>query len=237
MSELSRALYTGHPSGILEPSAHSCASGRRATITNRAERQYRSRVEILRDFLVAVRATEKKTRVIGLANLNPTSYRPYLEFCLAHRLVRHAGQGYRLTPRAESVLDAIDRLVSRSAEVDAALLELQRGLDVAGPSAPAPNQALRYVSLVAFGGVPRSGAEPLASVADSLESTRPLAVSSDRGPAWSERVVALGLQSPALAGAALAASSPPPKALVEDRADGRSRREPQPPRQVRGSPK
>lgn len=138
----------------------------------RADRQYRSRIEILRDFLGAVRETGKKTRVIGLANLNPASYRPYLDFCLAHRLVELTPSGYRLTPHAGTVMDSIDRLVARSADLDAALLELGRGLDATIPSPPSAKPTLRYVSVVAFSEIGRSSARSFAATTESLESSR-----------------------------------------------------------------
>jgi len=119
-------------------------------MSSREDRQYRSRVEILRDFLGAMRETGKKTRVIGLANLNPASYQPYLEFCLAHHLVQDTSAGYRLTPRAEHVLEAIERIVVHSTEVDVALADLQRGLEGSKAAASTSKPALRYVSLVAF---------------------------------------------------------------------------------------
>lgn len=125
------------------------------------DRQYRSRVEILRDFLGAVRETGKKTRVIGLANLNPASYQSYLDFSLAHRLVQSTSAGYRLTPRADSVLDSIDRLVARSAELDAALLDLRRYLSSSKLPTARSKRALRYVSPVALNEMVRLNAESL----------------------------------------------------------------------------
>lgn len=161
----------------------------------RADRQYRSRVEILRDFLGAVRESGKKTRVIGLANLNPASYQPYLDFCLAHHLVQYTSEGYRLTPRADGVLEAIERLVARSAEVDAALLDLQRGLDATNPSAPSTKPALRYVSLVAFNEIARSTAESLGVGAELPESHGSVDLTAREAPTWSQRAVAPGLES------------------------------------------
>ena len=128
-------------------------------MSSREDRQYRSRLEILRDFLGAMRETGKKTRVIGLANLNPASYQPYLEFCLAHHLVQDTSAGYRLTPRADHVLEAIDRIVGHSAEVDAALADLQRGLEGTRVASPSSRPALRYVSLVAFHEMIRNSAD------------------------------------------------------------------------------
>ena len=72
--------------------ADSQGSSRDETLHERsypADHHYRSKVEILRDFLVAIQESGKKTRIIGLANLNPSSFRPYLRFCLAHEPVSY----------------------------------------------------------------------------------------------------------------------------------------------------
>jgi predicted transcriptional regulator len=146
--------------------------------TYRGDRQYRSRVEILRDFLDATRRSGRKTRIIGLANLNPESFQRYLELSLALELVETApGGGYRTTGRAEVVLDSISRLLAKSGEVDSALRDLQRGLD-GFASAPGENPvALRYVSRIAWNEMVRStllgadsdGALDLSSGGESAE--------------------------------------------------------------------
>jgi predicted transcriptional regulator len=121
-------------------------------------RKYRTRLEILHDFLEAIRKTGKKTHIIGLSNLNPSSFQPYLDFSIALELVKVTPAGYQLTPRAEAVIEVIQRLLARSSEVDAALLDLHRGFNGSNLSEPSTKGALRYVSILAWNEVVRSAA-------------------------------------------------------------------------------
>jgi len=175
----------------VRPSAavRACArgSGGRRLRTDRADRQYRSRLEILRDFLDATRDGGKKTRIIGLANLNPSSFQSYLDYCLALRLVQDTPVGYRLTPRADVVLDAIERLLARSAEVDAALLSLQQGCEGTVAPGVAPKGALRYVSRLAWNEVVRSATDSLAAEAGKREDRIVDDLRLVSFPAWSRR--------------------------------------------------
>lgn len=84
-------------------------------------RKYRTRIEVLRDLLEASQKTGRKTRIIGLANLNPGYFETYARFCLDHRLLEFTTEGYRPTERTEPVLAAIRRVVSKSSELDDAL--------------------------------------------------------------------------------------------------------------------
>jgi predicted transcriptional regulator len=129
--------------------------------TYRADRRHRSRLEVLRDFLSAVDEGRKKTRIIGRANLNPSSFQSYLDSCLLLRLVEVTPDGYRLTARAARTQEAIERLIVRSSEVDAALLDLHRGFNGSKPSAPATHGTLRYVSTLAWSELLRSASESL----------------------------------------------------------------------------
>lgn len=124
----------------------------------RGDRQYRGRVEILRDFLGAVGAHERKTRIIGVANLNPSSFQKYLDFCLTLDLVQKSPGGYRLTPRANAVLDSIDRLLVKSGEVDDTLVEFRRAFSRSQSVAPGTKSTLRYISRLAWDEVCRTNA-------------------------------------------------------------------------------
>lgn len=127
--------------------------------TYRGDRQYRGRVEILRDFLEAVGVHERKTRIMGIANLNPSSFQKYLDFCLTLDLVQKSPGGYRLTPRANAVLDSIDRLLTKSEEVDNTLLEFRRAFSRSQAVASSTRSTTRYISRLAWDEVCRSAAK------------------------------------------------------------------------------
>jgi len=128
---------------------------------------------VLRDFLNATRAGVKKTRIIGIANLNPASFQKYLESCTRLHLVRGTSEGYELTPRAEVVLDRIDRLLQMSSEVETALESLNRILGETSPGESPP--PLRYVSRLAWSAAPR---------APSAEPSEPRSLVLDRSGAY-----------------------------------------------------
>lgn len=155
--------------------------------------RYRSKVEILRDFLSAVRESDKKTRIISLANLNPASFQPYLDFCLAHELVEVTSVGYRLTPRADGVLEAIQRLIARTADVDAALLALHRGLNQSS-AVQAPQRALRYVSILAWNELVRSASGSLRTKAGPLAGHLTVDQPAITTSAWLDAAVAPELE-------------------------------------------
>jgi predicted transcriptional regulator len=100
----------------------------------RREGRNRGRLEILHDFLEAARREPKKTRIIGLANLNPASFEKYLRYCLELDLMRVTPGGYRLTPRADVAQLAIRRFMEKSQELDGAFRDLQRTFGTLGLS-------------------------------------------------------------------------------------------------------
>jgi DNA-binding transcriptional LysR family regulator len=138
--------------------------------------------------LSAVRETGKKTHIIGLANLNPTSFQPYLNFCLALQLVEDSATGYRLTPRAEAVLEVIQRLLARSADVDAALLDLHRDFSSSSTSRLGSKGTLRYVSIMAWDEVVRSALESGATEAELANHRRSVVLPTATTPVWLNRV-------------------------------------------------
>lgn len=98
-------------------------------------RAYRTRLEVLHDFLDASRRASHKTRIIGLANLNPGYFDRYARFCLDHHLLELSTEGYRPTDRGTEVLVAIRRVLSKTAELDDAM----QGLGVVLRRDPEPH--------------------------------------------------------------------------------------------------
>jgi len=186
--------------------------------TFRVDRQYRSRLEILRDFLTATRDAGRKTRIIGLANLNPTSFRDYLEYSIALGLVQDTSGGYRLTPRADVVLDAIQRLLVRTAEVDAALLDLQRGLEGLPSAAPSAPGTLRFVSRIAWNEIARSASGAYSNLDGPRARSASVELDSVALPSWFVRG-----DPPESEGPVLSPERPAPTAPVPRRRPMRSR--------------
>ena len=124
-------------------------------------RRYRSKIEVLRDFLSAVREAPKKTRIMGIANLKTTAFERYLALSAGLDLVQSVSGGYCLTPKAEATLAAIEGFLSRGAELDTALRDLQRSIGQRGAVKPDGGPGLRFVSNIARSEVVlRSGACP-----------------------------------------------------------------------------
>jgi predicted transcriptional regulator len=174
-------------------------------------RTYRTRLEILQDFLGAVRETGKKTRIIGRANLNPSSFQPYLDFCLALELVQDTPAGYQLTPRAGAVLEVTQRLLARSAEVDAALLDLHRGFNGSKPVRLPTKGALRYVSILAWNEVVRSVAETAALETGRSGGRRTFDLPTTETPPWFDHLVAPEPEGSVLANHIMPEADPPPR--------------------------
>ncbi len=104
-------------------------------------RTYRTRLEVLHDFLDASRRASRKTRIIGLANLNPGYFDSYARFCLEHHLLEATPDGYHATDLADQVLVAIRRVLSKTAELDGAIRSFNvvvrqegEGRDLGGPA-------------------------------------------------------------------------------------------------------
>lgn len=96
---------------------------------------------------------------MGIANLNPSSFQKYLDFCLSLDLVQKSAGGYRLTSRATAVLDSIDHLLAKSEEVDNTLLEFRRAFSRSQAVAPSTRSTTRYISRLAWDEVCRSAAK------------------------------------------------------------------------------
>ena len=100
----------------------------------RASRSYRTKLEVLRDFLRAAQEPAPKTRIIGAANLNPLSFRKYLRLCTDQDLIMAVSGGYVATPRATPLLEAIDGLMLKTSELEDALRVLERNAPSGRPS-------------------------------------------------------------------------------------------------------
>jgi predicted transcriptional regulator len=109
-------------------------------------RTYRTRLEVLHDFLDASRRATRKTRVIGLANLNPAYYESYARFCRDHRLLETTDGGYRTTELADQVLIAIRQILSKTTELDTAVRSLHEALypEAKARELAAPSVALTH---------------------------------------------------------------------------------------------
>ncbi len=138
----------------------------------RGERRYRTKLEVLRDFLEAVRRHPRKTRIIGLANLNPGSYARYRTLSLRLGLIAVGSDGCYLSPRGGAALEALRRYSAKSSELGEAYAALQRSVLGSGlsgsPRAEPPNYASRaawseIVSPLARGPARAIAIDPLAS--------------------------------------------------------------------------
>ena len=127
----------------------------------RNSRRYRTKIEELRDFLSAVREEPKKTRIMGIANLKTSAFERYLALSAGLDLVQSVSGGYCLTPKAEATLTAIEGFLSKGAELDTALRDLERSIGHGGAVKPEGGAGLRFVSSIAWSEVVlRSGPRP-----------------------------------------------------------------------------
>lgn len=115
-----------------------------------ASRRYRNQIEVLRDFLSAVRDQPKKTRIMGLANLKSSTFEKYLAFSAGLDLVESVSGGYRLTSKAEATLAALEGFLARGTEVGNALRELQHSIGGSRAHEPHGDPGLRFVSRIAW---------------------------------------------------------------------------------------
>jgi predicted transcriptional regulator len=99
-------------------------------------RAYRTQLELLTDFLEAVRRYPRKTRIIGYSNINPSSFEAYVQLCIVNRLVERTVDGYRTTPLADQVIEATRRVLNKSTELDDAVRTLHHLLPSNHPSRP-----------------------------------------------------------------------------------------------------
>jgi predicted transcriptional regulator len=120
-------------------------------------RTYRSKLEVFRDVLVATRQASRKTRIIGLANLNPTSFQRHMALARAHGFVLVDDGDYRLTDKADRFLAALDEVMAKSLQLDEAVRSLEQSALAASPDQRRDGVVLRYISRLAWSEVQRPG--------------------------------------------------------------------------------
>jgi predicted transcriptional regulator len=155
--------------------------------TTQADRRYRTKIEVLRDFLEAVRRTPRKTRVIGLANLNPVSFEKYLALSVALGLVDSASGGYQLTRRADVALESIQRFLDRSSALGTSLQDLHGAFRLAPVDGPGGDDAHRLISRLAWNTIILSQWAPTSPATDSSGSRATMPYLSPDVAAWLDR--------------------------------------------------
>jgi len=111
----------------------------------RSPRSYRTKLEVLRDFLRAAQEPAPKTRIIGAANLNPLSFQKYLRLCTEQDLVVAVSGGYVATPRAIPLLEAIDGLMHKTSELEDALRLVEQNAPGGRPPDGVGSNPFRHV--------------------------------------------------------------------------------------------
>jgi predicted transcriptional regulator len=119
------------------------------------QRRYRTKLEVLRDLVVAAAREPRKTRIIGLANLNRTSFDRYARLALSLGLLEHRAGGYAPTALAEGWVDAVDSVLGKGSELSAALGQLSqltsRGARPAAPKRSADTEStVRSIARLAW---------------------------------------------------------------------------------------
>lgn len=89
-------------------------------------RRYRTKLELLRDVLSAVQSEPVKTRIMNRANLNQVSFARYVTLCKENQLLVEVSGGFTLTPHAEEILQSLNQVLSRMAELRVAVDVLNR---------------------------------------------------------------------------------------------------------------
>ena len=121
-------------------------------------RAYRTRLEVLRDILGVPGDEANKSRIIRLANLNPTAFDRYVTFCLETGLLELEDNRYRKTGVSLPAIQAINLVLSKAGELGCAIRDLGMtlGREGAEPDPEAP--VVRFASSAAWGDLTRSGA-------------------------------------------------------------------------------
>ena len=118
--------------------------------------RYRSKLELFQEMLEATRHASRKTRIIGLANLNPRTFQKYMDFASSHGLTVEKNGTYRLTDRADRALAVLRQVAVKSTELDATILQLKRGTWLGRIDGWTEGDALRQISRIAWSGAPSS---------------------------------------------------------------------------------
>ena len=135
----------------LPPSTRGGGTGTRMTRRKGTSgRAYRTKVEVFRDVLVATRLSSKKTRIMGLANLNPATFRRHMAVARSQGLVTVIAGEYLLTEKANRALQALDDLVARSRELDDVVRFLEQNALPPSASQWPAGEVLRRISSTAW---------------------------------------------------------------------------------------
>lgn len=101
-------------------------------------RQFRSKLELLRDFLSAAHTETIKTRIRNRASLNQVSFSRYMNLCEPRQLLAHVDGGYSLRPEAAEMLESISIVLSRATNLPIAVDGLSRTARSGGYRLPHP---------------------------------------------------------------------------------------------------
>ena len=121
-------------------------------------RAYRTRLEVLRDILGVPGDEANKSRIIRLANLNPTAFDRYVTFCLQTGLLELEDNRYRKTGVSVPAMQAIDLVLAKAGELGCAIRDLGMTLGREGVEPDPEAPAVRFASTAAWGDLTRSGA-------------------------------------------------------------------------------
>ncbi len=146
-------------------------------------RRYRAKLEVLRDLVLAAAREPRKTRIIGLANLNRSSFDRYVRLAISLGLLEHRGAGYAPTALAEGWLEAVDSVLGKGTELSTALGQLSqitvRGSRAkAGPSSFDRDSTVRSIARLAWSNL----TVPELTEGMAARSGAILTVPSDRSP-------------------------------------------------------
>lgn len=111
---------------------------------------YRTKIEVLRDFLQAAKEPVPKTRIIGAANLNVVSFQRYLRLCQERELITATSGGYVVTSKAGPILEAIEGVIAKTGELDRAVQLLERSAQKHATVLGHNGNALRFISRQAW---------------------------------------------------------------------------------------
>lgn len=90
-----------------------------------SSRTYRTRLQIIRDILLAARNGNNKTGIMRVANLNPAYHGRYILSLEESGYLKKYDSKYYTTPDGEKVLADIERIILLSKEFENALANLK----------------------------------------------------------------------------------------------------------------
>jgi predicted transcriptional regulator len=103
---------------------------------------------MLRDFLAAAQTETLKTRIMNRANLNQVTFSRYMAFCQDRHLLQKMNGGYAFTPQADSLLQSLNRVLSKAADLQLSVDLLNRTARSGGYQLPPPEILFRPLDRV-----------------------------------------------------------------------------------------